>query len=33
VVFAPLVLRFSSRVFLLFCLVSAICLHDSGTGY
>ena len=33
VVFAPLVLRFSSRVFLLFFLVSAICLHDSRTGY
>ena len=33
VVFAPLVLRFSSRVFLSLFPVSAICLHDSRTGY
>jgi hypothetical protein len=32
VVFAPLVLRFSSRVFLSLFPVSAICLHDSRTG-
>jgi hypothetical protein len=33
VVFAPLVLRFSSRVFLSLFPVSAICLHDSRTRY